>query len=636
MFRNLKIGTRIPLAFSVIILLTIAILVWISQNNISSVINDAEKRELRSHYSAMMGIIDSQGQLAMGLAQLIASQPQIQEAFANGDRDRLYSMVKNAFTDLNAKYGIRQFQFHTPPAISFLRVHKPGKFDDDLSAFRHTITAVNESRQPLQGIEKGVAGLGIRGVAPIFYQGQHIGSVEFGLSLGAELLQLFKERNGIDVAMYVPSENGFRKYASTWEADMLTSPEQMHTAMQGDARVSAVDYQGKPIAAYLVPVSDYAGNPVAVVELAMDRSAYLKQAAGARNNLLAAAAAAFLLGLVLFYFVSTSIVAPLRRAVLRMDDIASGGGDLTQRLRALGNDEVTEIARGFNRFADTVQNLVQQVQGSTTQVATAAEELTAITAQTSDGVQRQRSEIDQVATAMTEMAATVQEVARNAANAATAAKEANGEADDGKRVVDATIGSINLLAREVTQAADVINHLAADSEAIGRVLDVIRGIAEQTNLLALNAAIEAARAGEQGRGFAVVADEVRTLAQRTQASTQEIQQMIEKLQGGARDAVTVMEAGRDRANESVRQAGEAGNSLQTITYAVSAISDMNIQIASAAEEQSAVAEEINRNIVNIGAVADETATGSEHTAEASAELARLGTDLQSVVGKFKV
>ena len=636
MFRNLRIGTRIPLAFAIIILLTIIAVVWISQHNTASIIEAAEERELQSHYNAMMGLSDSQGQLALALSQLVANQPDIQETFAQGERQRLLDMVGPAYAEFRESSGMRQFQFHLPPATSFLRVHQPDKFGDDLSAFRHTVTEVNQSRQPLHGIEAGVAGLGIRGVAPVSHQGRHIGSVEFGLSLGEELLVLFKEMNGIDVSMHLPDGEGFRQYASTWNAGLLASHQELRRALGGKAVIATTRHDGQPLAIYLVPVFDYTGKTVGIMELVMDRSAYLGQLSGARNSLLAAAVVALLLGLALFYSVSTSIVAPLRRAVARMEDIASGDGDLTKRLATEGNDEVAELAQGFNHFADTVQKLVQQVQGSTTQVATATEEMSAITAQTSAGVQRQRSEIDQVATAMTEMAATVQEVARNAAGAAEAAREANGEAEDGKRVVDATIAAIHNLAREVSEAAGVIDQLAADSESIGGVLDVIRGIAEQTNLLALNAAIEAARAGEQGRGFAVVADEVRTLAQRTQASTQEIQQMIEKVQGGARGAVAVMQAGRKSAEESVRQAGEAGSSLQTINYAVSAISDMNVQIASAAEEQSAVAEEINRNIVNIGTVADETATGSEHTATASAELARLGTDLQRAAGQFKV
>ena len=636
MFRNIPIGRRISAAFAIILVLTVSALLWSSLSSLSTLVEEAEERELQGHYGALMGIINSQGELAMGLAQLVAAQPSNQEAFADGDRQTLLAQVQPAFAQMKQRYGIKQFQFHTPPATSFLRVHKPQKFGDDLSSFRHTVVAVNRDKTPLFGIEKGVAGLGIRGLMPIIQQGRHLGSVEFGLSLGDELLQLFKDKNNVDVVMYLPDGGAFKRYAGTWDSEPLLTTAQMQSAAQGKTVIEQMTKGDLHLAAYLVPLVDYAGNGVAVVEIAMDRSQYVADLASDRNGLLLQAAVALIVGLVVFQLISNTIVGPIQRAAGRMEDIASGEGDLTQRLQARGNDEITQMARSFNHFVEAVQSLIQQVQGSSAQLAAAAEQMTAITAQTSEGVTRQRTEVDQVASAMTEMAATVQEVARNAANAAQAAKEANSEAEGGKKVVNDTISSINALAGEVTQAATVINSLAEDSEAIGSVLDVIRGIAEQTNLLALNAAIEAARAGEQGRGFAVVADEVRTLAQRTQTSTQEIQQMIEKVQEGARHAVSAMESGSTRAEASVQQAAEAGSSLDTITYAVSSINDMNMQIASASEQQSAVAEEINRNIVNIGAVSEEAAEGAEQTANASSELANLGNELQAVVGRFKV
>ena len=315
---------------------------------------------------------------------------------------------------------------------------------------------------------------------------------------------------------------------------------------------------------------------------------------------------------------------------------AMSKGDLTYKINVEGKDEFAWMCWEYSQGRKGFSNLVKEILGSAGQLAAAAEELSAITEQANNGVMRQQGEIDQVATAMNEMSATVSEVSNNAANAANAAQEADDSAKDGWSVVNTTVETINNLASEVERTSEVIENLKGDSISIGTVLDVIRDIAEQTNLLALNAAIEAARAGEQGRGFAVVADEVRTLASRTQQSTREINDMIERLQNGANQAVSVMEMGRAKAEESVEQAAKAGEALQSITSVVDNIKSMNMQIASAAEEQSSTAEEINRNIVNISEVAQETADGSSQTATASDQLAKLASGLQTQVAKFNV
>ena len=336
------------------------------------------------------------------------------------------------------------------------------------------------------------------------------------------------------------------------------------------------------------------------------------------------------------WIVSNSVSRNILGVAASLREMAAGNGDLTRRLEIKSQDEVGELAQAFNDFIAKLQGIIKQIVVATEELATASRTMLQVSEESSANINQQQNETEQVATAIEEMTATVHEVANNATHAAESAQQARDEASSGRQVVEQTIASINTLASEVENAANVIQTLEKDSENIGLVLDVIRGISEQTNLLALNAAIEAARAGEQGRGFAVVADEVRTLASRTQESTQEIQAMIEKLQSGAGRAVEVMEQGREGAHASVDQAKRAGESLAAITQAVSAISDMNTQIATAAEEQSAVSEEINQNVVNIRRLSEQAHQGAEQTADSSKDLARLSDQLQSLVGQFRV
>ena len=342
------------------------------------------------------------------------------------------------------------------------------------------------------------------------------------------------------------------------------------------------------------------------------------------------------LSVLLSFLIKMIIIKPLNEVITLTKDLAEGEGDLSKRITLNRNDELAELAKWINTFIKKVQHLVSQIQDSSTQLSNESASLAVNVDSGNSALEEQKRDIDQVATAMNEMTATVSEVANNASAASDSAKEASDASNTGQSVVRANIESISSLAEEVDSASTIIGSLAEDTQSIGGVLDVIRGIAEQTNLLALNAAIEAARAGEQGRGFAVVADEVRTLASRTQESTQEIQQMIERLQAGAKNAVDAMLKGKDKASNSVEHSTDVQEALSTITNLISQITDMNTQIATAAREQNDVAEDINRNIVNVHTLFESNIEISQKSAASGNIVSNLAQELQGMISQFKV
>jgi len=345
---------------------------------------------------------------------------------------------------------------------------------------------------------------------------------------------------------------------------------------------------------------------------------------------------AAIVGLLLVWLMARSVTRPILGVARMLEDIASGEGDLTRRLAYDKHDELGELAGWFNRFLDKLQPIIAQVKRSVQDARGTADQSATIATETSAGMEQQYRQVDQVATASHEMSATAQDVARSAAQAAQAARDADQATREGLTVIDRTTTSIGHLAADMSTAMAQVEGLAANSEKIGSVLEVIRAIAEQTNLLALNAAIEAARAGEAGRGFAVVADEVRNLARRTQESVEETRAVIEQLQNGTQDVVGSMSNSHRQAQGSVEQVGHAVTALRQIGDAVTVISDMNLQIASAAEEQSAVAEEINHNVASIRDVTESLSGQANESARVSQALNSLANQQQSLMDQFRV
>ncbi|WP_417347250.1 methyl-accepting chemotaxis protein [Ferrimonas sp.] len=636
MLRKPNIKNRIIIGISLLVSLLMAFILPLIVVQFSKAIDSAELKQLEELNETATAELNASGRLAQALATVVSLTPQFQQAFADQDRETLAEATLPIFKVMKQEYGARQFQFHNPPATSFLRVHKPAKFGDDLSSFRHTVVETNTRRQPVMGLERGVAGIGIRGVVPVAYQGQHQGSVEFGLSFGQSFFDRFKQTHGVDIALHLPDGNSWKPFGSTLGDFRLGNNTQLALAFDGQPQVVQTDLNGQPVAVYLHSINDYSGKPMGVLEVVMDRSENLAMMTQMRNTVILAGLAALAIGIAVAWFIGRGITQPIEATTATMANIADGDGDLTLRLDDEGHDELADLARAFNRFAAKVHSTISEVTGVAGQLDSSAQQLASITGETQRGMDKQLQETEQAATAMNQMSATVDEVAQNATLAADSAQNANKATDGGKEVVSSVSDSIHRLSAEIDGAVTVIRDLEQETGRIDGVLEVIRNIAEQTNLLALNAAIEAARAGEQGRGFAVVADEVRTLASRTQASTQEIQQMIEQLQGQSAKAVSVMDNSRHTSEQCVTLASRADKALGEISDAVSSITEMNMQIASAASEQSAVSNEINKNVSNINEIVAETSQRTHKAASAGDEMAQQSETLSRLINQFKL
>ncbi len=346
--------------------------------------------------------------------------------------------------------------------------------------------------------------------------------------------------------------------------------------------------------------------------------------------------AALVLAILVFVFTLRLTIASIRTLRAQLDNIAQGEGDLTQRVPVENNDDLGQLAQSFNAVLANLQSMIRTIQALSEHLSTGASQLQQSANDNRDGVSRQTESINMVATAINEMQSAVEEVAGNASRAAEATRTAQGNARTGGDIVGDSGDQVRILAQQINRAVEVIRKLSEDSDNIATVLDVIRGVAEQTNLLALNAAIEAARAGEQGRGFAVVADEVRTLAQRTRQSTENIQEMIGALQSGVADIVSVMETGSQQAVATEKLAADAETELSSILQAMNDLTDVNSSVASATEQQTQVIDEINRNITDINELAHESDSRSADLSSLSETMAGYAQKLTDQVGRFRV
>ncbi len=613
---NLKsLLTRLSLSGFVAILI-VSVLFVVSAVRLANTLSaDYTEREMVSLAHQFDNLIESlleQNALAI---TTIAQIPAVQKAVAEGDKATLSALFDRQWPDIKAA-GVKQFQFHKPPATSLYRVHKPEKSGDDLASFRQTVVDVNRNQKAVAGLEAGVAGLGLRYVAPVSYEGLHVGSVEFGMALNRATFAEMLEDKTLDMAVYLDKQQALTPLIEPAHSglEMLT-PSEYAEVLSGGVVMRKLKYQNTHLVVRAIPLEDYSGKVIGVVEIIKDTSHLAGAIWSGIYSLVVIGIISAVLAFAGLFWLTRVSVAPIHKLVKAMRGTVEGSSGLSSRLEQSGPQEVEQLTEAFNQFCQKLQVTFSAVSDTVAHISSQSNSLSGESAAADAGMRRQQDEIAQIATAMTEMTATVHDVAANIAAVADAAIETNDKARQGRAVVDRAINTMTSLADSIQQTGGLIEEVNAASGSIASILEVIQGISEQTNLLALNAAIEAARAGDQGRGFAVVANEVRMLAQRTQESTEEIRNKIANLEQSVGSTVTTIRASQQQAQDSVTSIRSAGDALKEISLAIEQISDMNAQIATASEQQSNVSDEINANVVSINDFSKETATASLHTAE---------------------
>lgn len=598
---------------------------WIA----NGLIDRADQRELRGDYSALQSLLQEEADRATAMSAVVASIPQVQQAMARGDRAALLSFFGAGFHVLKSQYGVSQFQFHTPPATSFLRVHMPTKFGDDLSGFRKTVVQANSTDKPVFGLERGVAGLGIRGIVPIDLDGKHLGTVEFGLSFGNKFFAQFKALRHVDVAFHLRDQSGFKTFGSTLGTRSLFDAADYSMSITGKFLVHQGMLGTTPVAALLGPIHDFSGKPIGVVELVMDNSDYVVSRDHARYLAMGIAALGMLVASLTGLFLARGIARPILGITEAMRQLAAGNHQIVLPTRH-GSDEVGRMADAVEVFrANAIERARLESENQAERQRAEAEKHTALVSMAETIETETGSALEQIrlrTSAMTgiadDMSSSATRTGASAETAAAAAGQALANAQTVASAAEELAASIREIGGQVSQSTAVVGRavsagtktrttietLNQQVERIGVVADMISEIAAKTNLLALNATIEAARAGDSGKGFAVVASEVKQLAKQTARSTDEITRHIAEV--------------RSATNASV----EAVTEIEQTISEVNAIAG---SIAAAVEQQGAATAEIARNVAETAAAANEMTARTGEVSTEAGETGRHAADVRS-------
>lgn len=634
MFHNLRLLAKIVIVMGITIGGVGAVLTFTNLANMQSLIREAERSALDAHLKAINNAIAAENRMAETMSALVANIPLVQEKFDKGDRKLLADLFVPGFDLMKKEYGVEQFQFHVPPATSWLRMHIPAKFGDDLSSFRFTVVATNKNQKPTRGLEGGVGGLGARGMVPVFNKGRHIGSVEFGMSFGQTFFDNFKRESGVDAGLHILDKDNFKTMAATFGKTPLLDAATLKKAMGGEAQLDHRSLNGKPYAIYAAPVSDFSGKVIGVIEIAMDSSAYQAMLNSSRSTALIVGIVSILFGLGLAMLIARHLVGRIEVVVAGVNRVAQG--DLAREISVTGKDEVAALAEATREMQGKLRTLVGEVGANAAMVHAAAQEIAgAVEGQAATSTEMSSS-VAEITSTMEELSASSTQIADHSKSVVDIANQTLDGLCKGSEAMQTVLGRMNDIRNDNQLSLQEIVELGTKSKQISKVMEIINAVADQTKLIAFNAALEASSAGEAGKRFSVVAGEIRRLADSVTDSTSEIEAKINEIQDSISRLVITSEKGASGIAAGLTASANTAERLNEIVGAASKTSSAAQQISLSTQQQKTASNQVVVALREIVTASSNTAKSITRISQVSKEMSVLSARLDELVRQFKL
>lgn len=632
MFRSLNLWANIMLGMALAIGLAVGGLTWGSLHHLYTVISNAERAELQQLAENIRIEIEAKTRTAEALARFVAATPEIQGRFAARDRDWLRHTLTPAYEAL-AQDGIAQVQFHLPPAQSFLRLHDPERFGDDLAGGRQLVVDANARQRSERGLERGATGLSARGVVPVFHQGSHVGSVEFGIALGHSFFDAFQRGRGADGAFLTAGgDDGFTTLAGRPARGPLLGDAALEAAMGGEPQLQRIVLDGQPTTVQVTPVRDYAGEVIGLLEVAKDRSRHLEVLADARTHAWLVGVLAALLGLLIAQLTARALGRRIGAVAHGIDQVAAG--DLSHVIPSSGRDELAALARAADTMRRSLSALVAEVERNATHVYDASKDISAAVDKQAAHSSDMSSSMSEITSTMEELSASSSQIAEYSESVVAVAQRTLDDSRGGSEAMQRLVERMRVIKRDNETALAEIVELGDRSKEISRVMDIINSVADQTRLIAFNAALEASSAGDAGKRFGVIAAEIRRLADSVTESTGEIEDKVGQIQAAISRLVVSSEKGSKGIDEGMEESSQTAQRLQTMVDGAGETTNAAQQINLSSQQQKTASGQVVEVLRDMVTTTAETADSVRHISGIAQEMTGLSGALKERVDRF--